>query len=388
MVDFSFSANKKILFGQGKTEKLAEILDPSRGNVLFITGRSVSETPRFENLKISLKGRGGEIFYKTVTGEPSPEIVDGITGEMRDRQIGAVAALGGGSVLDAAKAVSAMLCEEGSIEDFLEGVGTKDPSGRKVPFIALPTTAGTGSECTKNAVISRPGPEGFKKSLRHDNFIPDTAIIDPDWLEYLPRQISASCGMDAFSQLLESFLSTGASPLTDALARQGLEGFFRSFTPLLEDKADAGNREDISLGAALSGLTLANAGLGTVHGIAGVLGGLYPIPHGLACGILMPPVMRLTLSNLLQNDPENSSLKKAAQLGRYIKGNRDLSLEKAVLALISQLDLWADQASLPSLKEYGLPREELKKAASLSGNKNNPYPFSEEEILTILESSF
>ncbi len=339
-------------------------------------------------MKTSLESRGINTIFKVVTGEPSPEVVDGIAKEMRDQRIGTVAALGGGSVLDAGKAVSAMLCEEGSVMEYLEGVGTREPSGKKVPFIALPTTAGTGSECTKNAVISRPGPEGFKKSLRHDNYIPDMAIIDPDWLEYLPLRISASCGMDAFSQLLESFLSTASSPITDALARRGLENFFQSFSSLLEGQEEKRDRENISLAAAISGLTLANAGLGTVHGIAGVLGGLYPIPHGSACGILMPPVMRLTLSNLLEKEPEHPSLLKAAQLGRFIKDDRNLSVENAVLALISQLDLWADLSQLPSLKEYGLPGEELEKAASQSGNKNNPYPFSEEEIRKILESCY
>ena len=238
MVKFSFAANKKILFGSGATRDLPQMVNPSDGTLLFLTGRSVSETALFTGLQTSLEQKGLTVIYKTVTGEPSPDIVDGIVREMRDVHVGTVAALGGGSVLDSAKAVSAMLCEEGSVEDFLEGVGTKTPSGQKVRFIALPTTAGTGSECTKNAVISRPGPEGFKKSLRHDNYIPDVAVIDPDWLEFLPRPISASCGMDAFSQLLESFLSTASSPLTDVLARQGLENFFRSFTPLLEGKAD------------------------------------------------------------------------------------------------------------------------------------------------------
>ena len=157
------------------------------------------------------------------------------------------------------KAVAAMLTEKGSVKDYLEGVGTKEPSGSTLPFFALPTTAGTGSECTKNAVISSPGKEGFKKSLRHDNYIPSLAVVDPAWLKTLPPSVAASCGMDAFSQLLESFISTGSSPVSDALAQQGLTGFLRSFSPLLEGRASDGDYEAIALGSCLSGLTLANA---------------------------------------------------------------------------------------------------------------------------------
>lgn len=388
MVNFSFSANKKIIFGTDKSSELLTLLSMEDGMILFLTGHSVRETSYFETLSTALGEKRFNIEFVRVSGEPSPETINSIISTYRDMSVSCVVALGGGSVLDAGKAVSAMLCEEGNIEDYLEGVGCKTPSGKKVPFIALPTTAGTGSECTKNAAISRPGPQGFKKSLRHDNYIPDIAIIDPRWTEFLPSRISASCGMDAFSQLLESYLSTGASTLTDSLARTGLENFFSSFSCLLEGNASDKDRGNISLGAAISGLTLANAGLGTVHGIAGVLGGLYPIPHGSACGILMPSVMRQTLSALLDRNPIHPSLLKAADLGKFLRGNSELSTEDAVLTLVSQLDLWADQASLPSLKEYGIKEKDLKKAAELSGNKNNPYSFSNSEILEILENCY
>ena len=328
MVDFTFAANKKILFGSGKSSVLTTLFT-SGENVLFLTGHSVKETPLFESLRKTLENADIQISFETVRGEPSPEIIDRITDAYRNRALSSVLALGGGSVLDAGKAVSAMLCEEGTITDYLEGIGTKEPSGKKIPFYALPTTSGTGSECTKNAVISSPGPEGFKKSLRHDNYIPDVAIIDPDWTESLPAQIGASCGMDAFSQLLESYLSTQASPVTDCLARSGLESFFRSFTAILDGQATKAERADIALGAAISGLTLANAGLGTVHGIAGVLGGLFPIPHGSACGLLMPPVMRQTLSVLLDRNPSHPSLVKAADLGCYLKRTRIFLWKKA-----------------------------------------------------------
>jgi len=388
MVNFSFAANKKIIFGWGKSSDLITLLPEDNGMILFLTGRSVRETTYFETLSAALGEKRFNIEFVRISGEPSPETINDITASFRDKSVRCVLALGGGSVLDAGKAVSAMLCEKGKIEDYLEGVGNKTPSGEKIPFIALPTTAGTGSECTKNAVISRPGPGGFKKSLRHDNYIPDITIIDPKWTESLPTQIAASCGMDAFSQLLESYLSTEASPLTDSLAKTGLENFFTSFSRMLEGNASDKDRENISLGAALSGLTLANAGLGTVHGIAAVLGGLYTIPHGSACGILMPSVMRQTFTALIDRNPTHPSLQKATDLGKFLKGNNEISTENAVLTLISQLDLWADQASLPSLKEYGIKEKDLKDVAELAGNKNNPYSFSTIEILEILENCY
>jgi alcohol dehydrogenase class IV len=282
-----------------------------------------------------------------------------------------------------------MLCESEGVINFLEGVGTKSPGGKKLPFAALPTTAGTGSECTKNAVLSSPGPGGFKKSLRHDNYIPDLALIDPLWLADLPRDTAASCGMDAFSQLLESYLSTAASPFSDALALKGLEGFLTSFTPLLKGCATEEDLSAIALGASLSGLTLANAGLGTVHGLAGTLGGLMTIAHGTACGLLMPPVMKETFRRLSEEDPADPALKKAGNLGRLLasKGS-DRSGREGLDLLIKQLDTWAELARLPGLKELGVDESLLAEAASAGGNKNNPYHFTEAECLQILKSIY
>ncbi len=387
-MDFTFAANRQLIFGRGKSLKLSPFLKALTGgqseSLLMLCSPAVRRNPSFALMEKDLKGSGFSVEFREFSGEPSPDRVDSLCHEFRKTPPSVVAALGGGSVLDTGKAVSAMLREEGSVQDFLEGVGSRKPSGRKIPFAALPTTAGTGSECTKNAVISRPGPEGFKKSLRHDNYIPDLALVDPLWLENLPVPVAASCGMDGFSQLLESYISTQASPVTDALARQGLAGFFRSFTAILKGQAEQEDFEAIALGAALSGLTLANAGLGTVHGIAGVLGGLSPVPHGRVCGLLMPPVMKATFKKLkdrLQENPRDESASEVlAKLEALPVGG--------ISALEEQLEQWAELAALPGLAASGMDKVLLSKAAESSGNKNNPALFSEEERLAFLRSVF
>ncbi len=350
------------------------------GRILFLSGRSVRNSEKWVSLIHALESGGIKYDHETVTGEPTPALVDGICSAYRAQLPAGVMALGGGSVLDAGKAVAAMLTEKGSVKDYLEGVGTKEPSGSTLPFFALPTTAGTGSECTKNAVISSPGKEGFKKSLRHDNYIPSLAVVDPAWLKTLPPSVAASCGMDAFSQLLESFISTGSSPVSDALAQQGLTGFLRSFSPLLEGRASDGDYEAIALGSCLSGLTLANAGLGTVHGIAGVIGGLAAVPHGTACGLLLPGMMKRTFDALKESGEEDSAacLHKIRNLILQAEG-RLLSPADAADLLSDKLEEWARLASLPRLGALGFPEELIGKAVSDSGNKNNPYAFTPEE---------
>ncbi|MDC7231593.1 MAG: iron-containing alcohol dehydrogenase [Spirochaetales bacterium] len=390
MVDFSFAANRKIIFGRNKTLSLAGVLN--HGPILAVTGQNVSRSENWNSLKQEIEKKGLPLIHKILSGEPSPDDVDALCRETVSEHPAAVLALGGGSVLDAGKAVSAMLCEpavaEGiaSVQDFLEGVGTREPSGARLPLYAVPTTAGTGSECTKNAVISRPGADGFKKSLRHDNYIPDLAVIDSAWLNSLPQKTAASCGMDAFSQLLESYLSTASSPFTDALALEGLIRFSESFSTLLDGKASDADYDNIALGACISGLTLANAGLGTVHGIAGTLGGLGALPHGTACGLLLPPVMKSTFGKLLAGDKQNEALLKVQRLMN--RDGKGLSVYESVEQLVDQLQTWSEQADLPGLGSFGFSPELLKKAAETSGDKNNPCPFTPDERLEFLHEIY
>lgn len=383
-----------MIFGRGKTLSVIPSLKQYTGSILIISGQSITSSRMWNTLLEGLKQADISCNFKQISGEPSPDDIDRICKEVSAVKPSAVLALGGGSVLDAGKAVSAMLTESAvmdgsaSVQDFLEGVGTSLPSGSRLPLYALPTTAGTGSECTKNAVISRPGKDGFKKSLRHDNYIPDLALIDSSWLDSLPRALAASCGMDAFSQLLESYISTGSSPLSDALALEGLEGFIKSFTSLLKGKATEDDFDHIALGASLSGLTLANAGLGTVHGIAGTLGGLADLPHGTACGLLLPPVMKKTFEALLSENIENFTLRKIKILAEKISGKESVTIFDSPAVIMEQLEKWSVLADLPGLEKLGFNKDLLEKAAADSGNKNNPYSFNKEERLELLKEVF
>ena len=218
--------NPVLYSGPKEINRLARLLDPS-APVFFITGAHFVNTDAWQTLESQLRLSGCKYQRQTVHGEPGPDIVDGLT-EQADRiQAGCVVGIGGGSVLDAGKAVAAMLCQEGSVQNYLEGVGTKGPQGKTVPFIALPTTAGTGSEATQNAVLSRPGPDEFKKSFRHDALIPSIAIIDPELTMGCPPETPLACALDAFSQVLGACVSTAARPVTQALGRQGLRLFAR-----------------------------------------------------------------------------------------------------------------------------------------------------------------
>ena len=236
MFHFHFARTPELFFGPGK---LAYLPDTLRGrgisSLVCITGESsFRETEQWSRLRDDLHSAGIGFRDYSVSGEPSPESVDAIAAECRENQPDCVLAVGGGSVIDTGKAVSAMLpCSEG-VETFLEGVGTKKPPGSKVFFAAVPTTSGTGSEATKNAVISRQGTEGFKKSLRHDNYVPDIAVVDPELVLSCPAGITAASGLDAVTQLLEGFVSTKASPLTDALAAGGLMAAGPSFVRAVE----------------------------------------------------------------------------------------------------------------------------------------------------------
>lgn len=367
--EFSFIGSGKLLCGPGKINELEKLLQADKA--LLICGQSFLNSKMYKKLKSLFA------YQMTVLGEPSPQTVDSITEKVRGN-ITKIVSIGGGSVLDTGKAVAAMCCSEGSVEQYLEGVGTKQPNGQTLPVIAIPTTAGTGSEATKNSVICQRGPEGYKKSLRHDNYIPFLVIIDPELYLSCPRNVMASCGMDAFSQLLESYISTGSNSFTDILAWKGLTLFLENFPQLIEDDKDIEVMEKIAFAAYLSGITLANAGLGTIHGIAGPLGGFFPIPHGTACGTLLPEVIKRTV--------DKEFVPKLEKLGRFIQERQliEEALEPAE-SVVKLLEIWQEKFKIPLLSQFGIERKDLEKIVSASGNKNHPVLFSKEEMISILE---
>jgi alcohol dehydrogenase class IV len=321
-------------------------------------------------------------YTVSVKGEPSPEFVDDVAKEYRKRPVNVVVAVGGGSAIDAGKAVSAMLAEEGSVKEYLEGVGTRKPSGMKAPFIAVPTTAGTGCEATKNAVLSRVGKDGYKKSLRHDAFVPDVALVDPELALSCPPHVTASCGMDAISQLIEAYTSKNANPFTDALARSGLQAAAGAFLPLATGRGDdIVLRGKMAYAALSSGIVLAQAGLGTVHGIAGPAGGLFPVPHGAACAALLVPVLKRVVSRLKEGP--SSGLEKFAEAGRIISGAHGGSDSQCADLLVSTLAQWVEMTAIPKLGAFGVA-EDISAIVRSADNKSSPVGLSPDEIAAAL----
>ena len=256
----------------------------------------------------------------------------------------------------------------------------------EVPFVAVPTTAGTGSEATKNAVLTLRGQGGFKKSLRHDHFVPEVALVDPLLTRTCPPELTAACGIDAFTQLLESYVSTGASPLSDLLVLDGMRRVRDCLHRAVHHGlADAQAREEMAYAALLSGLALANAGLGVVHGLAAPLGTLAPIPHGAACATLVAAATKKNVFCLQQRQDEQSKAAPAkyTHVGALLTGPSG-SLGEQCQPLVDILSQWTEEFRMPHLGEFGLKRAQLQRGAQQGENTNNPGPLTEEQRVQLL----
>jgi alcohol dehydrogenase class IV len=381
---FRFARLPDILFRNGSITELPDLLGRFGDPVILVTGRSsFTGSERGKNLLKLLEEKGKKIYCISVTGEPSATLIDELADKHRDKGIKLVVAIGGGSALDAGKAISAMLTVTGSIKDYLEGIGHREHPGTKIPFIAVPTTSGTGTEATKNAVISEVGPRGFKKSLRHDHFVPDIAILDPELTLDCPPEITAACGMDCFTQLTEAFLSDKASEYTDAFARLGLKAIKNSLVRSVNNGADITARTDMSYAALNSGICLANAGLGTVHGFASSIGGRYNIPHGLVCGTLMAVTNRINVSELRATSGDRA-LKKYAELGKLFLNTENKNDDYYIDGFIDYLYKLTSDLKLPGLAGFGLEEQYIEEICAQTDNKNNPVKLSKENLVEIL----
>lgn len=281
-----------------------------------------------------------------------------------------------------------MMYKREPITEFLEGIGTKDHPGTKLPYIAVPTTSGTGSEATKNAVISRTGINGFKKSLRHDNFIPDIAIVDPQLTLGCPANITAASGMDCFSQLTEAFLSDKSSEYTDALAMEGLKAVKDSLIKSYIQGNNVDARTGMSFAALTSGICLANAGLGTVHGLASAIGGIYEIPHGIICGTLMAKTNEINVRKLRKNNSNHVALGKYALLGHLFLEEKEKSDSYYIDGFIRLLKNLTIELQLPGLKKYRLKEKDFELICSLAENKNNPVTLNIDDMLETLSACY
>ena len=388
--NFSFAKVPPIYFGAGKRQLIPSWLKEKGLSrlLLVIGGQSLQKTGKLAQIQASLQQVGLTYEIINCTGEPTPNFIDGTCNTYRDKGIQAVVGIGGGSVVDAGKAISAMLPHSNSILDHLEGVGKGIPhSGEKVPYLAIPTTSGTGSEVTKNAVISEVGLQGFKKSIRHESLIPDGVIVDSELLTTCPPHITAACGLDAFTQLLEPYLSPTASPLTDALAWSGLTAIGPNLLAACgESASDLAVREAMAYGSLLSGICLANAGLGIVHGLASPLGGFFPIPHGVVCGTLLAAATEANWKALLERDSQNQAVEKLAKLGAFLSGEPGKESIDNGEALCRILWEWTQELKLPTLGEYGVETSDLERIVSKTRNRNNPVPLTQTEIQNLVLS--
>lgn len=387
---FSIARLPRIEFGSGRIARLPELLSGYGRRVLLVTGgRSFQATPHWPRLLAGLERAGIGWEQVSVAGEPSPELVDRTVRELQGAGLQAVAGIGGGSVLDAAKAIAGLLPSGASVMDYLEGVGAgKQYQGPALPYIAVPTTAGTGSEATKNAVLSVQGPEGFKKSFRHDQLVPEYALVDPDLLATCPPEQIAANAMDALTQLLESYVSLRANPFTDALAESGMGAVRDGLFHWYENDAEAARGRELLAYAALnSGICLAQTGLGSVHGLASPLGALFPIPHGVVCGTLVAIATRINIRALKLRNPDSPARDKYARAGNILAGRLHNNPRNAREALSRTLEDWCERLQLPRLGRYGVGEADLPRiVANARGGsmQTNPIVLSDEELATLL----
>ena len=388
--NFSIARLPRIEFGAGAINKLPTLVSCYGTHALLVTGaRSLQESSVWPAIQSSLASAGIGWQSEAVSSEPSPKQVDEIARRYRQQGIQVVVGIGGGSVLDAAKAIAGLLGIEDSVMDYLEGVGPeKTYAGPSVPFIAVPTTAGTGSEATKNAVLSVSGKAGFKKSFRDEQLVPEYALVDPDLLASCPQPLIAADGMDALTQLLESYVSLKASPMTDCLAWSGMEAARDSLLPWYEGDGDQQQaRSGMAYAALNSGICLAQTGLGSVHGLASPLGAFFPIPHGVVCGTLVGAATRVNIDAMLARETDNPALEKYARVAELLCKRSFATQEQAWEELLILLDDWTQRLQLPALDHYGISRADFRHIVANSRGssmKTNPIVLTDEEIQAVL----
>ena len=391
---FEFAPMPAIHFGWGIRQQLIAFLSQHFPNKLvIITGKTLANSGFFgHELLNQLHDRKITLQHFIISGEPSPEQVDDIV-QQCDPNTQAVIGLGGGSVLDAAKAIAGLIPSQTSVMDYLEGVGLGKPfEVDTCPFIAVPTTAGTGSETTKNAVLSRLGQ--FKKSFRDEKLLAKHVWLDPELLKTCPKETLYATGMDAFTQLLESYTTLKSNPMTDALAWQGMTLFQGAFEKInhSNEALQQEGYSNLMLAASLSGITLANAGLGAVHGLAGPIGAYFKAPHGLVCAKLLAPITQLNIDTLRLKPPElaNKYLEKYQQIGLLIHPNQTQDPDSILTNLTQNLYKLSQQYAPNGLGQYGLFSCNLNKLIEncRSGSMlGNPVVLTDQQLLKALEQT-
>ncbi|MFH1183657.1 MAG: iron-containing alcohol dehydrogenase [Chloroflexota bacterium] len=381
---FEFATANRIIFGEGCIRELAPAASSFGRQALFILGKTAKRAAAAIR---ALQDAGVQTTEFHVSAEPTVELVlDGLE-KARSRKCDIVIGMGGGSAIDAGKAIAALLPNPGEILDYLEvfGEGQTLPSP-SLPFVAIPTTAGTGSEATRNAVLTVTEKRA-KVSLRGPSLLPRLAIVDPALTYDLPKEVTAASGFDALVQLVEPFVSVAANPMTDALCRNGIRLVARSIRRAYEDGADREARAAMALAALFSGMALANAKLGAVHGFAGPIGGSFSAPHGAICARLLPVVVQANLMALRRREPQSSTLRRFDELGSLLTGSEAANGKDGV-AWLREL---CAEFQIPPLRTYGLTAadfpEVIAQADRSSSMKGNPVVLTNDELTGILEQA-
>ncbi len=381
---FEFATATKIVFGAGTLREAGAIAKEFGKRVLVVAGRDPKRAGPL--LKI-LHEAGVSAATFSVAGEPDLSTIEQGTALAKKENCELVISIGGGSVMDAGKAIAAMLTNGGELLDYVEIIGRGQALTKpSAPFIAIPTTAGTGSEVTRNAVLASPEHK-LKASLRSPLMLAKVAVVDPELTYDLPPALTASTGLDALTQLIEPFVCARANPMTDGLCVEGIRHAARSLRVAYNDGKNKSAREDMAVASLFSGLALANAGLGAVHGFAGPIGGSFPAPHGAICAALLPHVMCANLRALRQRTPDSEALRRYDEVARLLTGNAKAVADDG-LAWVRKL---VSDMQIPRLDTYGIKSEHItelvRKSAQASSMKANPIALTPDELAETLRQA-
>lgn len=379
---FEFGTVSRIIFGEGIFAEAASIALQLGRHPLLVSGLKGNA---LESLVENLRSHGGVVSHYEVLSEPTIHSIQNGLQVLRENSCDMLISVGGGSSIDTGKILSVMATNQGEILDYLEVIGKgKEITIPGLPLFAIPTTAGTGAEVTRNAVVGSPE-HGVKVSLRSPWLLPKVALIDPQLTYSLSADITATTGLDALTQLIEPYVSVSANPLTDALCREGIHLAARSLFRAYVDGQDAEARRDMALASLFGGMALANAKLGAVHGFAGPIGGMFPIPHGAICAYLLPIVMDFNVRALQARLPESGAKQRYDEIAQWVTGSLTAKAEDGV-RWVKEL---TRKLNIPSLTEFGVTRQSIpmlvKMAAKSSSMKGNPVPLTEAELREILE---
>jgi alcohol dehydrogenase class IV len=375
-MNFEFATANRIIFGAGQIKLLPDLARAHGASALVVVGK---ESERTASIRQTLAARGISVATFNVPSEPAIELVTDGAGKARLEKCNSVIAIGGGSVIDAGKAIAALTTNRRPTLDYLEVIGAGEPlQARPLPMIAVPTTAGSGAEVTRNAVLTSIEHK-IKVSLRHAWMLPTVALLDPMLTYSMSPAITAATGMDALSQLIEPFVSIKANPMTDAVCRQGLDLVARSLRVAFENPNDAPAREGMAMASLFGGLALANAGLGAVHGFAAPFGAMFNAPHGAVCAALLAPVMRANLWH--------AAAERFEEVARCLTGNPASTAAEGVAWVVKV----TKELGIAGLGSYGLRSEHfpvlIAKAKNASSMRANPVTLGDAELTEILQTA-